>query len=208
MTKRLEAGALKKASEAAIKGWAGHEGALASELQTTTKISEAFLKRWLSCWMLARSNPVSFRPALAEFLSVRARTRIVRANDDEVPAIVSSLATEIFTAGAAKTKQTSLISKFAFSLRPETVAPYDRRARIGLGKRYGISINDHDFDEYFKCFERFLREAEECLDAIGLTSDLRFKWEPLMSEKLFKMRTADKYLMLEGGFREDLMQKC
>jgi hypothetical protein len=205
MSKLLEAGRLKHAAEAAIEAWAGREGALASELRSTPIISESFLKRWMGIWMLARSNPVCLRPALASFLTVHARPLIVKAKDDELPLLVTSLAAEIEASGAARTRQTSLVSKFAFSLRPESVAPYDRRARIGLGKRYKKRINDHDFVEYYNCFKRFLHEAGKSLDETGLTRDLRIEWELHMSEKLFKMRTTDKYLMLEGGFRKDRM---
>ena len=71
----------------------------------------------------------------------------------------SVLASEMLQTKATKTLQTSLMSKFAFSLRPELIVPYDIRVRLGLGEMFGRKLNDHDYPAYLQAFQAFASES-------------------------------------------------
>jgi hypothetical protein len=195
------------AATSAIRSWKGPEGALARELQSIPTITEDFLRRWLGRWNLARSNPKTHRTELATFLSQYARPRIAIATDAELPALVCVLAADMRQVCATKNLQTSLVSKFAFSLRPEVIVPCDRRARLGLGKIFGKRLDDHDYLAYLQSFQDFTSEVAQALEQQQITQRLLTEWEPVMSERLFKIRAADKYLMLLGGFSKERMAR-
>jgi hypothetical protein len=207
MATTLNADDLKLAARSAINSWKGSEGELARELQATSIITDDFLRRWLGLWMLARSNPKTHRTALAAFLSNAAKPRIAAASDAQLPALVCELAVEMFRLQATKGRQTSLMSKFAFSLRPEVIVPYDRRARLGLGDMFSQRLQDHDYPAYLHGFHAFAKEVAHALDRQQITQSMRADWEPVMSERLFKMRAADKHFMLLGGFSKERMAR-
>lgn len=198
---------LEVASRSAIRTWAGEEGALSREMRGTEAVSESFLSRWLGRWMLARSNPKRLRGRLAGQLETVVRPALIAAPDVELPALVSALARDLLDSEATKGIQTSLVSKFAFSLRPEVIVPYDKRARLGLGAMFGRRLPDHDYPAYLAAFDRFASAFSAHLDATGVAAAMRPDWEPVMSERLFRMRAADKYFMLLGGFSVDLMAR-
>lgn len=194
------------AANAAIKTWAGGEGEMSKQLRQTEIITEEFLKSWLHLWMLARSNPIKFRERLAEFLTKIARPTVLSTEESLLPACISSLTEDMKMSGATKGLQTSLMSKFAFSLRPEIIVPYDKRARIGLEKVFGKRLLEHDYVAYLQAFREYSNHVSSYLSSTGKVMELRSQWEPIMSEKLFRIRTADKYFMLVGGFSEEQMK--
>jgi hypothetical protein len=198
---------LQLAAQSAIKTWKGSEGALAQELQATSIISDDFLRRWLGVWMLARSNPKTYRTELASFLSEQAKPRITAASEAQLPTLVCELSVEMLQAQATRSRQTSLMSKFAFSLRPEVIVPYDRRARLGLGDMFGQRLQDHDYPAYLLAFNAFAAEVAQALNRQQITQRMRTDWEPVMPKRLFEMRTADKYFMLLGGFSKERMAR-
>lgn len=190
---------LNLAARSAIRTWAQGEGQMSRELRALRAIDENFLRRWLGLWMLARSNPRAYRPRLAAQLDA-VRRALIEASKESLPALVSELAHGLEAAGATIGVQTSLVSKFAFSLRPEVIVPYDKRARRGLGEMFGRRLPDHDYPVYLAAFHRFAESFSVHLDETGVTEEMRNHWTPVMSEQLFRMRAADKYLMLLGGF--------
>lgn len=198
---------LEVAARSAIHTWAGKEGALSRELRALQTISEAFLSKWLGRWMLARSNPIPYRPLLAAQLEAVVRPALIGATEESLPTLVSDLAHGLKEAGATRGLQTSLVSKFAFSLRPEVIVPYDKRARLGLSEMFDHRIPEHDYSTYLATFGNFAASVSLHLEQTGINEAMRPKWEPIMSEKLFKLRAADKYFMLLGGFSIDRMEK-
>ena len=203
----LDLAHLEVAARSAIRTWAGKEGQMSRELRELGVIDEAFLRRWLDLWMLARSNPISYRPLLAAELGTVVRPALIAASEEQLPALVSELARGLQAAGATRGLQTSLVSKFAFSLRPEVIVPYDKRARRGLGEMFGRRLPDHDYPAYLAAFHRFADAFSGHLDETGVTASMRNDWAPVMSERLFRMRAADKYFMLLGGFPVERMMR-
>lgn len=193
------------AAHEAIRRWKGLEGQLAMEVRDRDRIDEDFLRRWLGAWMLARSNPRPLRVALAASLH-DARRRVQEAANGELGNLIGRLAKEMFDQDVTKGRQTSLVSKFAFSLRPEEIAIYDKHGRYALAEEVGQRIKEHDYVAYLKAFYRFAQTCGRILDETALTERLRPRWQPVMTERLFKLRTADKLLMLRGGFPIHLMQ--
>jgi len=146
-------------------------------------------------------------PRLAAELGAVVRPTLIAAPEERLPALIPKLARGLQTAGATKGVQTSLVSKFAFSLRPEVIVPYDKRARQGLGEMFGRRLPDHDYPAYLVAFDRFASAFSAHLDGTGVTEAMRDEWAPVMSERLFRMRAADKYFMLLGGFLVERMAR-
>ena len=143
----------------------------------------------------------------ASLISSSSRPALIAAPEERLPALIPELARGLEAAGATKGEQTSLVSKFAFSLRPEVIVPYDKRARQGLGEMFGRRLPDHDYPAYLAAFHRFAESFSAHLDETGVTAAMRDDWAPVMSERLFRMRAADKYFMLLGGFPVELMAR-
>ena len=203
----LDLSHLEVAARSAIRTWAGGEGRMSREIRELGAIDEAFLRRWLGLWMLARANALVYRPRLAAELGTVVRPALIAAPEERLPALVSELADGLEAAGATKGVQTSLVSKFAFSLRPEVIVPYDKRARQGLGAMFGRRLPDHDYSAYLAAFHRFAESFSAHLDETGVAAAMRDDWAPVMSERLFRMRAADKYFMLLGGFPVERMAR-
>jgi hypothetical protein len=196
---------LKVAARSAVRTWAGGEGIMSREVQERGVIDQAFLRRWLGLWMLARANPRPYRASLAEKLGTVLRPALLGATEERLPALVPEFTLWLQNEGATRGLQTSLVSKFAFSLRPEVIVPYDKRARHGLSEMFGRRLPDHDYLAYLVAFHRFAAAFSAYLDETGVTAEMRSEWEPLMSERLFRLRASDKYLMLLGGFPVERM---
>lgn len=161
------------------------------------QIDENSLSRWINQWNLHWANPKSTRKELMKCL-MEIKPRIMEAKKEDLPEIVDDGVKKL--ADTTGTSQTSLISKFAFSLRPNIGAPYDRYALAGLRTIYECSIDDHNYTIYFKKFNRFAAECGKTLDEMGQTEALNPLWQPFMNKLLFKRRTADKSLMFLGNF--------
>jgi hypothetical protein len=198
---------LEVAARSAIRTWAGKEGTMSRQLRAGEAITEAFLQRWLGHWMLARSNPVSLRAALATELQTTVRPALIEATEDRLPQLVCDLADLLRQGNATRGLQTSLVSKFAFSLRPEVIVPYDRRARLGLRRMLGSRLSDHDYPAYLDAFNQFADYVVLMMEGEGITAAIRPEREPIMTEALFRLRAADKYFMLLGGFPVGRMER-
>ena len=198
---------LQLAAKAAIQTWTLKEEEISKQTLTVTRITEDFLQRWLGYWMLARSNPRSLRASLAEGLNDKVRPILIDSVMSDLPSQIPSLANMLYEAGATRGIQTSLVSKFAFCLRPEIIVPYDQHAKRALKIVYETQITDHDYETYYELFLRLQTSVSNELEASGISKRLEESWAPNMSKKLFRARTADKFLMLLGGFSADAMQR-
>lgn len=188
-------------AKAAILRWSGPEGTRAKALQQGCTIDTEFTRQWLSEWGLSISNPTRYRENLAAFLSDVARPAILTEPEGSLPKLVEKLVIEMQAANAAKDRQTSLMSKFAFSLRPEALVPYDKRARAGIKNAIGARVIEHDYIDYMEKFNtHILPAAEKALDTHNISEKLIADWQPIMTKKLFVRRTADKLFMVLGGF--------
>ena len=188
-------------AKAAILRWSGPEGTRAKALQQGCTIDTEFTRQWLSEWGLSISNPTRYRENLAAFLSDVARPAILTKPEGSLPKLVEKLVIEMQAANAAKDRQTSLMSKFAFSLRPEALVPYDKRARAGIKSAIGARVIEHDYVDYMEKFNtHILPAAEKALDTHNIPEKLIADWQPIMTKKLFVRRTADKLFMVLGGF--------
>ena len=188
-------------AKAAILRWSGPEGTRAKALQQGCTIDTEFTRQWLSEWGLSISNPTRYRENLAAFLSDVARPAILTEPEGSLPKLVEKLVIEMQAANAAKDRQTSLMSKFAFSLRPEALVPYDKRARAGIKNAMGARVIEHDYVDYMEKFNtHILPAAETALDKHNISEKLIADWQPIMTKKLFVRRTADKLFMVLGGF--------
>ena len=92
-------------------------------------------------------------------------------------------------------------------MRPELIVPIDTTARKGLALMYGKRIDRHNYESYFESFLLFKKETSAEMQRSNLLNDLKPYWKKHMSEDLFLSRTADKFLMLEGGFNVKSMEK-
>ena len=165
-----------------------------------SQLDEESITLWLTQWKLHRANPKGTRTKLMKCLT-KLRPRIIEAHKHELPQIVDDGVDML--ARATNKRQMSLMSKFAFSLRPSVGVPYDKFALEGLRKISGRSIDNQDYKTYFKEFNRFATECGKALEEMGETEALMPLWQPFMGKILFKRRTADKSLMIMGDFVPD-----
>ena len=197
---------LKLAAQEAKYQWKGDEGRLAAWLQSGADISVPGLKEWLTKWKLARANPVNLRGALARELQ-KAREELRDTDARDLPKAVEELSTALKKNKASRTRQTSLASKFVFSLFPGSIPPYDQFGQQGLRSVFGYAIRPHDYSQYFKYFMKFHKalcsnnRAGEVIE-----QHLSEKNSSYLSQVL-RMRFADKYLMLIGGFDAKRMER-
>ncbi len=63
------------------------------------------------------------------------------------------------------------------------------------------------YPAYLAAFHRFADTFSAHLDETGVAEAMRGDWAPVMSERLFRMRAADKYFMLLGGFPVERMAR-
>ena len=82
-------------------------------------VYQELVKRGLSI-----SNPNKYRENLVAFYVIGRHSLQVE-KESMLPTLVQKLVLEMVDAKAAPNKQTSLMSKFAFSLRPEALVPHD-----------------------------------------------------------------------------------
>ena len=191
---------LLKCADGAILRWNTAEGTLAKELQEGCDIDYEFLTKWQKEWQLLRAFGKMYRENVAAFLRDRARPAIKDEKENLLPALVEKLVLEM-EEKVLPSKQTSLMSKFAFSLRPESLVPIDARARDGIKNVTGSKIGSHDYIDYIEKFDgHFLPAAEQALERYKLFDKLSDKWRPTMSRELFIRRTADKLFMVLGGY--------
>ena len=209
---------LKLAAQEAKYQWKGDEGRLAAWLQSGADISVPGLKEWLTKWKLARANPVNLRGALARELQ-KAREELRDTDARDLPKAVEELSTALKKNKASRTRQTSLASKFVFSLFPGSIPPYDQFGQQGLGYVFGDDIEAHDYSQYFKLFMKFHKalcsnnRAREVIaqhlseNPSGEVIAQHLPENPSYSPQVLQMRFADKCLMLIGGFDPMRMER-
>ena len=156
--------------------------------------------------MLARTVPRPMREKLATFLEF-AKSKILDASEEtlfkEIEELVPQAQNEVGLTG----KPTSMMSKFAFSLRPDICSPYDARAREALRKDTQIAYKglDHDYVSYMDAYTRF---KAELIASNVLIHPMDYTYKGIsLNENLFWSRVADKYLMVLGGFNIETIRK-
>ena len=192
---------LRKCADGAILRWNAAEGTLAKELQEGCDIDYEFLTKFQQVWQLNRIFSTDYRAKVATFLRDRARPAIQAEKKNSLPALVEKLVLEM-EEKVLPSKQTSLMSKFAFSLRPESLIPIDARAREGIKNL--TNSKKIKADQYIIYIEKFddyiLTAVEQALERCQLFDKLSDSWTPTMSRELFIRRTADKVFMVLGGY--------
>lgn len=191
---------LQIAAPYAIYKWVESEKRSVEEIQSCKQICVDTWSRWLTQWNLNRTNPRNTRENLATLLNeIRVK---LEAEESDLPKRVMDGVKQLKEAhGISDCQQTSLVSKLAFSLRPDVAAPYDSRALRSLCRLSECSIGklEHNYPAYLKEFDRLADAWGEEMDKTELTESLRPLWSPFMGEILFKRRTTDKLLWLMGG---------
>ncbi|MCY4149085.1 MAG: hypothetical protein OXF73_07020 [Gammaproteobacteria bacterium] len=99
-------------------------------------------------------------------------------------------------------QETSLLSKFVFSLRPDIGVPIDKYVREGI-RLYdgGQEIERHEYVNYFYRFNQFFQEFDQALTNTVLVDTARNFWQDppySMEMPIFRRRAADKYLWMLG----------
>ncbi len=194
------------AARSAVASWFNKEGPLAIDIQTAQTIQEPLVKQWLTYWMVARTAKKEKRAHLCEFLGEAKKSLSNPAlTGAKAFSLVETLAVEGKRLGIFNGRPTSLVSKFAFSCRPEIFSPYDRLARAGL-KKLGHSIIAHDYRGYMQAFDEERKKFSNQVRNSRLTATaLVYRSQSTMTQHLFEMRACDKRLMLLGGFSEKQM---
>ena len=151
---------LELAAKEAIRAWIETEGKLSDELKSMSVITGDFLRKFVKDWILINTRMTlgGSNEKYAEYakqLNDLVKPKIMDYSDEELPLKIQSITEELKKTGVTarkngtKTMETSLVSKFAFCLRPEIIVPYDKRARSGLTKVYGKKMIDHDYASYY-----------------------------------------------------------
>ena len=191
---------------AAVRYWNKEESQFAKRIQTET-INECLLKKWLKHWNVQRNinDNSGIRESVAKYLGECARPEILDASEADLPGMIESISMHLKNENWTNrnARPTSLASKFVFSLRPEDVAPYDSRARAALRIVCRSPLKDHDYKAYWKAFQSFTCAIDQCLEKHMKNMTEKFQEEfkeSKMTDKLFKLRAADKALMWIGGY--------
>lgn len=208
----IESWEIRCAAVEAVKRWKEEEGDFAERLKSLdTPVDEDLLRRWMDHWGVLRNVKKASRADLAAYLDGM-RCKLLKAPCKELPGMVEDISECIKKKkwSANNGRPTSLVSKFVFSLRSKDVAPYDKRARCALGIIYRKPLKDHDYKAFLNGFERFADDIDQRLEETKakMTDKFKAEKEASMSDRLFKRRSADKALMLIGGFKFDLSTDC
>jgi hypothetical protein len=197
---------LKIAAKVAVYSWICNEEQLCSRIQQGPIINTTLGVEWLNYWMLARTAPLVSRRRLYRYLT-RARNQLLSTNLTGAGAycLVQHLADAGANLGVTTGRPLSLVSKLAFSCKPELFTPYDRRARAAL-HQLGDHATEGDYSAFMTAFNQELRPFKSALKKVGISkrSDI-FDVPVTMSQKLLEVRSFDKYLMLVGGFSREQM---
>lgn len=195
------------AARCAVMIWFKKEGPLVQSVQVAEYLDQPLVKRWLSYWMVARTVSRQNRAGLSDFLH-NAKSRLICPSPISTDAfsIVEELADEGGRLPVFNGRPISLVSKFAFSCRPDLFSPTDSRARKGLGA-LGYRVKAQDYVGFMQAFnEQKIDFAKKCWRAGIVPENLIFNGN-VMPNALFERRSCDRYLMLLGGFSEELMRK-
>lgn len=191
----------KLAAQAAIALWFGEEGKLADEIQNKP-LDDELLTRWLVNWDVVRRAPKEKREDLCVFLNKKRKLILKHPTDYK---LVETLCQQALDKGIFRGRETSLMSKFAFSCSPATFAPYDKYGRLGL-RKLGHNIPEHEYALYMQAFIAEKEKIIKRLHKSGITpSKLPYPGKIMKDDAILEMRVVDKRLMLYGGFPRDAM---
>jgi len=199
---------LSIAAHFAVLKWMDGEERAVEEVQDRP-IDAAVLNRWMRAWGLGLIGVN--RLQLAAHLENRSPVIVedLQQGQRNVPAIVAREVQTLIDRGIAAHPETSLMSKFVFSLRPDLGVPIDRYVRRGIRHRHpGPVTGNHGYAIYFGLFNRFLEECREAVQAAGLVQAFQPMLDAgFMTENMFTRRTADKYLWLLGKFPAETLRE-
>ncbi len=193
----------------AVCSWFGDEGAYSQKIRDHEFSADEF-QRWLVLWMLVRRIPKKHGTdaflRMQNFLNHVARPIFLAASTQSLDARcsdVSALASRALSEGITQNRETSLISKFAFSCLPTIFIPYDRTVRDALRGPLGFRFEDHDYVAYTRAFcasaDHFGAPPAPDVFTVG---------GKIMDAELFALRYLDKRLMLLGGFNPLAFEKA
>lgn len=198
---------LELAARTAVVTWNKSEQTLCQRVQQSSGIEDQLGKDWLNYWMLARTAPLNGRSELYRYMTgAMVRLSNQSMNTQRAYYLVQTIAAEGADMVGVRGRPLSLVSKLAFSCRPELFAPYDRRARIALKTKGYVTEGNYPvyMDAFHSELAKFIRDLREA--RIDIHSPL-FNGTVNMSQPLFDLRTFDKYLMLLGGFSRTAMKQ-
>ena len=209
----------------AVATWLLAQGKWSIQLQESP-FNPVDFDNWLRYWMLSRFMPESHILISRTFLnlpSTRGRLLKCPARAAEMGRLVSELVDAL--AQKCGRQYTSIVSKYAHTLRPAVFTPYDRRAKQAL-RNAGFRCPDHDYAAFCEGFAKRKSELRKDLrtrgigtseicqiknDAVRAARECGLKLDPRvfkeLSASLIWSRFTDKLLMLEGGFSEEKMAK-
>ncbi len=193
---------LRIAAPDAILRWETGEKESVKKVQSAKPLDEKTVSRWKMEWNLRTNLRAGELAGCLEDL----RSRLEQ-NKDDLSAIIHEETNKRGGFCGYPARATSILSKFAFALYPETAAPYDQHTRKGLSELSGISAVslERDYPLYHREFDLFADRCYKELHRTGQLEALRHFWSPIMSEILFVRRATDKLLTYLGRdfFRHD-----
>src|SRR5262249_28819524 len=113
------------AAKIAVYEWLNKEGQFAKAIQNEHPLQLKLFNQWLHKWNLLQWVPSGTKRELLGFLDA-AKPQLTSAQAGrEAYELVQELVRQAQEEGLVRGRQTSLMSKFAFSCNPKTFAPYD-----------------------------------------------------------------------------------
>ena len=186
---------LRIAAPDAILRWETGEKESVNKIQSAKPLDKKTVSRWKMEWDLRTNIRAEKLAGCLDDLRFR-----LEQNENELPAIIHEEANKQGGFCGYPARATSILSKFAFALYPEIVAPYDQHTRKGLSHISGVSIVslERDYSLYHREFDLLADRCYRELHRMGQTEALRLFWSPIMSEILFVRRATDKLLTYLG----------
>ena len=191
---------LRIAAPNAILRWETGERESVEKIRSARPLDGKTVSRWKMEWNLRTNIRAGKLAGCLDGLRLR-----LEQNENDLPEIIQEEASRKSGFCGYPARATSILSRFAFALYPETAAPYDQHTRRGLSGISGIRAVtlEYDYPHYFREFDRFVDLCYRELHQTGQTEALRPFWSPIMSEILFVRRATDKLLSYlgQGYFR-------
>lgn len=198
---------LELAAKVAVLSWRGNEEQICLKIQNASRIGRKLGREWLNYWMLSRTAPLENRDSLYRYMT-RARRQLLSPNltSERAYYLVQNIAETGAQLGGTTGRPLSLVSKLAFSCKPELFSPYDKRARAAL--KLGGHATNGNYPAFMIAFNNELCPFKGALTEAGISVGSNIFGVPVtMSQTLFEVRTFDKYLMLVGGFSRGKMKE-
>ena len=186
---------LRIAAPDAILRWEAGEKESVKKVQSAKPLDKKTVSRWKMEWNLRTNIRAGELAGCLDDLRLR-----FEQNTDDLSAIIHEEVNKRGGFCGYPARATSILSKFAFALYPEVVAPYDQYTRKGLSEISGIKAVslERDYPLYHREFDLFADRCFKELHQMGQTEALRPFWSPIMGEILFVRRATDKLLTYLG----------